>query len=362
MNSAAYLGQTNWQAPTIDSGCPGYNCGGDKNPMGNLFYAQLGLSAGMSVVAVPGIAAGPFHNVQPYLYWTCGGATIQGACQAAGPVANQEWSYSFGSGFQGTDILANDLYVTAYFVGNRTSTTGPEIAEVANAEGESPAIAPNTWVEIKGSGLAPAGDIRIWQNMDFVDGEMPAALDGVSATVNGKTAYVYYVSPKQVNVLTPPDAMTGPVPVVVTVNGTMSAPFTAQAQAISPSFFVIGGGPYVVAQHAADYRLVGPVSLYPGSTTPAKPGETVVIYANGFGQTSVPVVSGSGKQAGMVSPLPAVSIGGSAAAVSYAALVSPGLFQFNVAVPASLTNGDQPVSATYNGLSTQVGTLITVHN
>ena len=65
MNSAAYLGQRNWQIATIDPSCPGYNSDGNLNPMGNLFYDQLGFLAGGSV-AVPNIAVGAFHNVQPY--------------------------------------------------------------------------------------------------------------------------------------------------------------------------------------------------------------------------------------------------------------------------------------------------------
>ena len=77
MNSAAYLGETDWQAPTIDSGCPGYNGAGAQNPMGNLFYAQLGFSQGSSAVPPLDISAGPFHNIQPYLYWTCGASSIQ---------------------------------------------------------------------------------------------------------------------------------------------------------------------------------------------------------------------------------------------------------------------------------------------
>ena len=276
MNSAAYLGQTNWQAPAIDSSCPGYNCDGNKNPMGNLFYDQLGLSQGMSAVATPNTAVGPFHNLQPYLYWSCVAATIQDACETAGPADNFEESYSFGSGFQGTDLLANSLYVTAYFVGSPAAVSGPEIAEVANAEGESPTIAPNTWVEIKGVNLAPAGDSRIWQGSDFVGSQMPTELDRVSATVNGRNAYVYYISPAQINILTPPDAMSGPVQVVVTNGGTASTAFTAQAQPISPSFFAFNGGPYVAAEHASG-SLIGPATLYPGATTPAKPGETVVL-------------------------------------------------------------------------------------
>ncbi|SPE41830.1 exported hypothetical protein [Candidatus Sulfopaludibacter sp. SbA3] len=238
---------------------------------------------------------------------------------------------------------------------------GPVISEVANAEGESPAIAPNTWVEIKGANLAPPGDSRIWQGADFVGGSMPAQLDGVSVTVNGKPAYVYYISPTQVNILTPPNALSGPVPVVVTNNGVPSASFTAQAQTVSPSFFVFNGGPYVAATHA-NGALLGPASLYPGSTTPAKPGEIIVLYANGFGQTSTPVIGGAIVQSGTLSPLPVIQIGGAPSTVQFAALVSPGEFQFNVVVPASLANGDQPITATYGGVSTQSGALLTIHN
>jgi uncharacterized protein (TIGR03437 family) len=362
LNTAAYLGQTNWQAPTISTTCPGYGCEGTDNPMGNLFYDQLGLVPGAAAVATPNISVGPFHNLQPYLYWTCVGSTIQDSCQSAGPAANFEESYSFGAGFQGTDLLANSLFVTAYFVGTRTSDTGLEVSEVANAEGESPVIAPNTWVEIKGVNLAPAGDSRIWQGSDFVNNTMPTQLDGVSATVNGKAAYIYYISPTQINVLTPPDAMSGAVPVVVTVNGTVSTLFTAQAQAESPSFFVFNGGPYVAATHA-NGSLLGPATLYPGSSTPATPGETVIMYANGFGPTSTAVVSGAETQSGTLSPPPVIKIGGIAATVMFAGLnVTPGEFQFNVVIPESAADGDQPITATYNGLSTQAGTLITVHH
>jgi uncharacterized protein (TIGR03437 family) len=229
---------------------------------------------------------------------------------------------------------------------------------VANAEGESPTIAPNTWVEIKGSNLAPAGDSRIWQGSDFVNGQMPAQLDGVSVTVNGKSAYVYYISPTQVNILTPPDAMTRSVSVVLTNNGTASTAYTATAQAASPSFFVFNGGPYVAAVHA-NGSLIGPASLYPGSTTPAKPGEAVMLYANGFGATNVPVTSGSIGQSGTLSPLPVIKIGGVAAMVTFAGLVAPGEFQFNVVVPSSTSDGDQTITASYSGLAAQAGTSIT---
>jgi uncharacterized protein (TIGR03437 family) len=183
-----------------------------------------------------------------------------------------------------------------------TAPTGPTITLVANAESQSPTIAPNTWVEIKGSNLAPAGDTRTWGSSDFAGGKMPTALDGVGATVAGQPAYIYYISPSQINILTPPGAISGAVAITVENNGMQSSSFTAQAQTESPSFFVFNGGPYVAATHVNGSYL-GPSTLYPGLTTPAQPGETVVIYANGFGNTSTPVVPGAETQAGQLGVL-----------------------------------------------------------
>jgi uncharacterized protein (TIGR03437 family) len=79
-----------------------------------------------------------------------------------------------------------------------------------------PIIAPNMFVEVKGLRLAKVGDSRQWQASDFVNNQMPTKLDGVSVTVNGKSAWVCYISPTQVNIVTPPDAMQGTVMVQVT--------------------------------------------------------------------------------------------------------------------------------------------------
>ncbi len=230
-----------------------------------------------------------------------------------------------------------------------TNQPAPTIGFVANAEGESPTIAPNTWVEIKGSNLAPVGDSRIWQTSDFIGNQLPKQLDHVSATVNGKSAYVYYISPGQINILTPPDAMSGPVKVVVSNNGQTTAPYFALVQTLSPSFFVFD------ATHVAGVHLngtdIGPVTLAPGAT-PARLGETVALFANGFGPTSVAVAGGSETQSGTLAPLPAIQIGGIAAIVQFAGLVAPGEFQFNVVIPSPLANGDQPITtATYGGVS-----------
>lgn len=67
-------------------------------------------------------------------------------------------------------------------------------------------------------------------------------------------------------------------------------------------------------------------------------------------------------QSGSLSPLPVIKIGGIAATVQFAGLVAPGEYQFNVVVPPGITDGGQPITATYNGLTTQSGTLITIQH
>ncbi len=76
----------------------------------------------------------------------------------------------------------------------------------------------------------------------------------------------------------------------------------------------------------------------------------------------MPIVSGSATQGGTLSPLPVIKIGGVQAAVQYAGLVGPGEFQFNVTLPDSLADGDQPIVATYNGATTQPGAILTIQH
>ncbi len=247
------------------------------------------------------------------------------------------------------------------------SAPAPVITLVANAFGETTVIAPNTWVEIKGTNLSPVEPgVRIWLNSDFFGNQMPAELDGVSVTVNGKAAYLYYISPTQVNILTPPDPIQGPVRVQLTNNGVPSNTMSVASQPLSPSFFVFvaNGKQYVYGRHLdSTGTLIGPPNFLPPLTsTPVKPNETISLAANGFGPTSQAVVSGSISQGGTLAPLPVVTIGGIQANVSYAGLVSPGDFLFNITVPPNAQDGDNVLTATYNGQSTQSGVVITVQH
>jgi uncharacterized protein (TIGR03437 family) len=67
-------------------------------------------------------------------------------------------------------------------------------------------------------------------------------------------------------------------------------------------------------------------------------------------------------QSGSLPELPVVKIGGATAEVRFAGLVSPGLFQFNVVVPPSVPDGDNVITATYKGLTTQTGVVLAVQH
>jgi uncharacterized protein (TIGR03437 family) len=237
-------------------------------------------------------------------------------------------------------------------------------------------IAQNTWIVIKGKNLVPndiAASGVVWSSApEFASGRMPTQLGGypVTVTVNNKPAYLYFLcsaatsstcASDQINVLTPLDNALGPVPVVVTNNGITTAAFSVNLRATAPSFPLAGATQYVVATHA-DYSLVGPVSLsVPGYPfTPAQPGETITIYGFGFGLPTTPLSNGSSSQSAALPVPPTIQIAGAPAMVTFAGLISPGLYQLNVIVPSAAQNGDNALICGYNGSTSPTGDLIAV--
>lgn len=246
----------------------------------------------------------------------------------------------------------------------------PVITDVHTASAGTD-IAQNTWIEIKGINIAPPTTPAIgayWDNApEFLSSRMPTQTGGVRVKVNGKSAYVWFVcsaktttfcASDQINVLTPLDSTQGSVQVQVNNGVYNSVPFTVNMRGVVPSFLLAAPSKYVVAVHL-DSSRVGPTSLYPGLSTPAKPGETIPIFGVGFGLPTTPLVDGYAFQSGVLSVLPVITIGGIPANVT-ANLISPGLYQFNVTIPSNAPDGDLLIACTYAGASTQAGALVTV--
>ncbi|HLJ15366.1 MAG TPA: TIGR03118 family protein [Bryobacteraceae bacterium] len=271
------------------------------------------------------------------------------------------WGIQMGNGGNGGDV--NALYFAAGIAGEKHGLFGsiqaaPTLTAsgVVNDASFQPGIAPNTWVAITGASLSAT--TRSWRASDFTNGKLPTQLDSVSVMVNGKPAYVEYISPQQINILTPTDTTQGPVQVQTANRGLIGNAVSVQLQQVAPAFFLYDNGKYIVATHA-DGSIVGPSTV--AGASPAKPGEAIVLYGTGFGATNPSVPDGQVVVTqSVLTTLPSITVGGAAAQISFAGLTAPGLYQFNVTVPSSAPNGDVPVVAKSGSASSQSNSMISV--
>ena len=277
------------------------------------------------------------------------------------------WSLLVGNGGNGGD--KDTVYFAAGpgaqkhgIIGSISANPNITAAAVTNAAQATAGVAPNTYITIKGTDLAATK--RTWAATDFgASGTaLPTALDGVSVMVNGEPAYIYYLSPVQINLLTPTDLPTsGQITVQVIDNTLTSTTVNVTAQAVAPSFFLFDTAGHIAATHG-NYTLIGSATSTPAGT-PAAPGETIVMYGNGFGATNPAAVNGQVLAgAAPCVATPTVTFNGTSATVVFAGLTATGLYQFNVTVPSPMADGDAAVVATVNGVSSPSGALITIKN
>jgi uncharacterized protein (TIGR03437 family) len=201
---------------------------------------------------------------------------------------------------------------------------------------------------IQGANLANTYPGRTWRSDEVVNGNLPTALDGVSVTIDGKPAFVYYISPTQISFQIPA-GITGTATVQVIVNGVVSNSVTAVAATSSPGIFpIILGGTNYAAAVFLDGKIAADPSISP-SFRNAVPGDIVQLYATGLAPTpagtavSTTLVSGVTVIIGTVT-IPAIA----------AALVAVGEFQINFTVPqdfASMPPGPYPISISINGVT-----------
>ena len=316
--------------------------------------------------AIVGGFADSAHTGAMWVYARSGGVWTQPAAKLVGTGAvgnaQQGWSVALSSdgntavlGGYGDNQNAGAAWV---FMNGQTTPAKPAITGIVNDAGFTAGgpVSTGSWVAIFGTGLAPAGDSRKWNEAtEIVNGKLPTNLDGTSVTVNGKPAAVEYVQPSQVNIQPPDDTAVGPVQVVVNTASGATNPFTVNYATFAPGLFP-ASAPYLVAQHADN--------SYVTAAAPAKPGEVIVLWGTGFGPANpaVPagqVFSGANRLANAVT----VMIGGQPAPVDFAGVVGAGLVQINVHVPSSIGNGDAGVVASVGDASTQTAAnMIPIHN
>jgi uncharacterized protein (TIGR03437 family) len=381
-NSQVLYGSSEWFGM-----CPsGGTCGLYKSSDGGQSWAVLSIPSqsvpSLAFDAHPGViyatgypaqlSPGVFKSVDSGATWT---PVLQGPVVLATPRIRTDpaapstvyvTGTSVNMSFRSTDGGANWTSIQAFsdlVVAPPAPAPPPPpvVSSVVNGASFQPGVAANSWVTIKGSNLASqTGD---WTNA-IVNGKLPATLNGVSVSMGGKPAYIYFTSPVQLNVLAP-DLPPGPVTVTVTTAGGTSSGSTATASQYGPAFFPWPGNQPVATRQ--DFSFAVKPGTFPGATTvAAKPGDVIILWATGFGPTNPAAPAGvavpSDKIYGTATS-PTVTINGSAVIVFGAALApgSAGVYQIAIQVPNTLADGDYPIQASIGGVQSPAGTILSVH-
>jgi uncharacterized protein (TIGR03437 family) len=343
---------------------------GDGGPATSASLNLFGAHAGMGTdtagnLYLPDIANHRIRKVDTAgIISTVAGNGIPGFSGDGGPAGS--------AGLHSPDSVAVDsggnLYV-ADTANNRVrkvtanaGTQPPGISSngIVNGASFQPGLVPNSWGTIVGTNLAPVTDT--WEKA-IVNGRLPTALDGVSVTIGGKPAYMYFISAGQINLLVP-DIPPGAAQVRVTTPVGTSSDFTVTARAVGPAFFPWPGQQAVATRQ--DFTWAVRNGTFAGvSTVPAKPGDVIILWGTGFGPTAPAVTPGFQVPADRTyatAELPVITLNGSPVTV-YGAALAPGfvgLYQIAIQIPVSMADGDWPVTASIGGVASPAGVLLAV--
>jgi uncharacterized protein (TIGR03437 family) len=314
---------------------------------GNMVIRKVGTDGNISTVAGNGD------------YGSYGDGGPAGAAQLSDPtglaLANNGRIYIAGSSSSGyKDARIRVLIPTGSGTAPTISTNG-----VVPIYGTATTIQPGSWISIYGTNLAPT--TAVW------NGDFPNALGQTAVTIDGKPAFLWYVSPTQINAQAPDDTYAGAVYVTVTTpSGTavavvtlgLTAPSMSLATAKYPVAIVLT--PNAPGNSGKGYDFIGPSGSLPYASRPAVAGETVILYGVGFGAT-VPAVPAGQAYSGSapLTAYPSVTIGDIPCNVTYAGLVQAGLYQLNVQVPAA-GSGDKSLVVSAGGVNAQGGLFLTL--
>jgi uncharacterized protein (TIGR03437 family) len=258
------------------------------------------------------------------------GRVYQAVLRAFAATPWVQGAYSFGYTYSDLDSKGYSIrgktaeqIVSQVYRELNASFTGPAVTSVVSAaDFKAEAQSPGAWVSIFGQNLGQAESATIASAL---------TLGGVSVTVCGTPAILNFNSGPvtvsgstlwQINALLP-DSIAGQksCTVVVTVGGESSAPASISiAGGVMELFqFTVSAGTLPIVTHA-DYTLVGPASA---GLIPAKPNETVVVWATGDCST------------------PNMTVAGKSATVVFSGRVGPGLCQVNFVVPGTASGTSQ---------------------
>jgi uncharacterized protein (TIGR03437 family) len=242
---------------------------------------------------------------------------------------------------QGSSSIPQFIEVPVSFTVGGAPSIG--IAGVSNAASFQTNFAPGMIMSVFGTGLAPA--IQAAGSVP-----LPLTMQGVTATVNGVSAPLYFVSPGQINLQIPYETGASSAVVGIDNNGSVAS-FQFTTSPTAPGIFAAGG------------------NLVPAYT--ATPGSVLVLFMTGEGDVNPELVTGTTPAASTaLSNLPqpripvTVTVGGITASTLFVGIPSAlvGVTQINFVVPSNVPLGTQPVVVTSNGAaSAPVNITVSAH-
>lgn len=213
------------------------------------------------------------------------------------------------------------------------SVAPPQISAVVSAADSRSPVAPGGLMTLYGANLSPT-------NLATSQIPVPTALANSCITVNGQPIPLIFVSPSQINAQMPFQAV-GAETIVVHTPGGISDNYNLTVQPNAPAVFLSGtAGP--------ETNLPTVIRLNNGllatDSNPIHPGDTLVIYVTGLGQTNPAGLTGYPASS---NPLlnavtaPTVTLGSTNLTVEYAGLApgEVGVYQINAIVPGGAQTG-----------------------
>ncbi len=220
---------------------------------------------------------------------------------------------------------------------NRSPVT--RISGVGNNFSGSTTIAPGEMVAVFGTRMAPDIGPIVASTLP-----LPFSLHGVSATVNGVSAPMYFVSPAQIDLQIPYETGAGPAVLGINNNGNIES-FPLTVAATAPGLF-----------SSAIDALTGAI------TTTVKQNQILILYVTGEGDVTPTLITGAtpARQTDPTRyPTPrqavTVTIGGVPANVAFAGIPNgiAAEMQINVTVPANAPLGKQSLVVSIGNVPSQ---------
>lgn len=249
------------------------------------------------------------------------------------PVGSDTVTASYDGSSTSTPITSS-VTLNVRAIGSSSNGT-PAIPSNGLVDGASfqPRYSPGMILSVFGATLAPAGTAESASSVP-----LPVTMVGVSATVNGVEAPLYYVSATQLNIQVPWSiAVNSSATLIVNNNGQL-AQQTFNVAAASPGIFtdqnrvIVPNGSAAVGQAATLY-MAGTGAVTPGIATGSAPST-----ATPLDELPAP-------------PDTTVTVGGVQATTSFIGIPYSlvGVTQINFQIPSGVSPGLQPVIVNVNG-------------